>query len=208
MFCAYATSFCLALAAMADDPGMADETFSDVAARLAAPDVLRGHFEQIREIEMLSKPLLSSGRFVLSDMGLYWQQDTPVASVMIADAERLLQSVGDGALQSLDVAKNPVVLSFSESFLSIFAGNEAGLRQNFDVAFTPAENESGDWEITLTPASFPMSEAVASIIITGREYIGVLTVISRTSDKTIIRFSELQTKPDQLTEHEIELYAR
>jgi len=208
MFCATAASFCLALAALADDTVATNETFAEIAAKLAAPQVLRGNFEQTREIAMLSRPLESSGRFLLSDMGLYWQQDSPVASVMIADSDRLLQSVGDGALQSIDVAKNPVVLSFSQSFLSIFSGGEAGLRENFGVEFTPASDKSGTWEIALTPTRFPMSEAVASIILTGREYIETLTVINRTSDTTVIHFSELQTNPDHLTEHEIELYAR
>ena len=207
-FCATVVSFCLAPAALADDTAAANEAFAEIAAKLAAPEVLRGNFEQTREIAMLSKPLESSGRFLLSDMGLYWQQDRPVASVMIADADRLLQSVGDGALRSIDVAKNPVVLSFSQSFLSIFSGGEEGLRENFDVEFKPAGDESGTWEIILTPTRFPMSEAVESIILTGREYIETLTVINRTSDKTVIHFSELQTNPDHLTEHEIELYAR
>ena len=200
-------SVCLAMAAPAADTDVPDITFAEVASRLAAPAVLRGRFEQTREVEILSKPLKSSGHFILSGIGLYWHQETPLASVMIADAERLLQSVGDGPLQSIDVEKNPVVLTFSQSFLSIFKGDEAELRQHFEVAFEPGA-QPDHWKIALTPISYPMSEAIESIVLNGKEYIDQLKVTSRSSELTIISFSDLKTEPGELTEHEIELYAR
>ncbi|MEJ2127502.1 MAG: outer membrane lipoprotein carrier protein LolA [Woeseiaceae bacterium] len=207
MFCAAATALCLAFAAAAEEPVATDTTLAEVAAQLAAPAVLRGKFEQTREVRILSKPLHSSGHFVLSDLGLFWQQEQPVASILIADSERLLQSVGDGPLQSVDVARNPVVLTFSQSFLSIFRGDEAQLREQFDVAFQPGTAE-GRWRITLNPVNYPMSEAIKSIKLDGREYIETLTVTSRSSETTTISFSDLQTEPVELTEHEIQLYAR
>ena len=202
-----AAGLCLASAVAAEEPAATDMTLAEVAAQLAAPAVLRGRFEQTREVKMLSKPLQSSGYFLLSRLGLYWQQEQPVASVMIADEERLLQSVGDGPLQSIDVAKNPVVLTFSQSFLSIFQGDEARLREHFEVSFQPGE-EMGRWQISLKPVNYPVAEAIESITIDGREYIETLTVTSRSSETTTISFSNLQTEPVELTEHEIQLYAR
>lgn len=206
----YGAAIVLALSSIAGaEDGQSDEiSFDAVAAKLAAPAVLRGSFIQTRHLQLISKPLQSSGRFLLSDMGLYWEQDEPLKSVMIADGERLLQRVGDSPLQSIDVARNPVVLTFSQSFLSIFKGNEDELRSHFDLEFLPGVDEASSWMIVLTPISYPMSEAIASINISGREYIEELKVNSRSSEETIISFSNLQTEPDELTEHEIELYAR
>ena len=200
-------SVALLATAWADDEQADEILFADVAARLASPAVLRGSFVQTRQLELISKPLRSSGVFMLSEMGLYWRQDEPLQSVMIADSERLLQSIDGGPLQSIDVARNPLLLSFSRSFLSIFAGSEDDLRANFDLHFEPASDEARYWTIKLRPNSYPMSEAIDSIILHGREYIEELNVISRTSDKTTISCSDLQTEPGQLTEHEIELYA-
>lgn len=206
----YGAALVLALLsiARAQDARTDDMSFNTVSAKLAAPAVLRGSFKQTRHLQLISKPLQSSGRFLLSDMGLYWEQDEPLKSVMIADGERLLQRVGDGPLQSIDVAQNPVVLTFSQSFLSIFAGSEDELRSHFDLEFLPGDDEANGWMIVLTPTSYPMSEAIASINISGREYIEELKVNSRSSEETIISFSNLQTEPGELTEHEIELYAR
>ena len=198
-------SLLFALPAIAADASAADTAFTEVAQRLAAPAVLRGNFTQSREIALLEKPLQSSGSFLLSDLGLYWRQDKPLASVMIADGERLLQQVDNGPLQSVDVAKNPMVLTFSTSFLSIFNCSEAELRNHFTVEFMAGEN---DWSIELTPATYPMSDAIETINLRGREYIEELTVISRSLERTVIRFTDLQTEPDQLTDDETELYAQ
>jgi hypothetical protein len=195
----------LAVSAFAGDAVQVEETLQDVVARLAAHTVVRGKFRQSREIELLSEPLESSGSFLLSDRGLYWRQEQPLASVLIADGERMLQQVDDGPSQSLDVAEYPMVLPFSRVFLSIFKGSEDELRQNFDIVFTVEEQV---WKIALTPISYPLSEAIDTILLRGREYIEELTVVSRSSDETMIQFFDLQALPDQLTEHEIKLYAR
>jgi hypothetical protein len=200
-----AASLLLVLPAIAADAPEADAAFTEVAQRLAAPAVLRGNFTQSRKIALLERPLQSSGRFLLSDLGLYWRQEKPLASVMIADGKRLLQQIDNGPLQVVDVAKNPMVLTFSTSFLSIFNGSEAELRNHFAVEFAAAED---DWSIQLTPATYPLSEAIETINLRGREYIEELTVTSRSSEETVIRFSDLQTEPDQLTDNEIELYAQ
>jgi hypothetical protein len=200
-----AAAMWLSVPSLSQDIVADDVTFADIAAQLAAPTVLRGNFTQSRKIALLEQPLQSSGNFLLSDMGLYWRQDKPLASVMIADGERLLQQVDGGSLQSIDVAKNPMVLTFSTSFLSIFNGSEAELRSHFTVEFLDGEDS---WSIQLTPTEYPMSEAIETINLRGREYIEELTVISRSSEKTMIRFSDLQTEPDKLTDDEIELYAQ
>lgn len=195
----------LVSSALAEDATRSRNTFQEVMAQLAAPAVLRGNFTQTRKIELIDMPLRSSGSFVLSSMGLYWQQDEPLDTTLIADGERLLQRVGDGPLQSIDIAQNPMVLTFSKTFLSIVAGSETEIRSNFDIDFT---SEDEVWKIALTPTSYPMSEAIDSIVLRGREHIEALTVIGRSSDTTMISFTDLQTQPEQLTDDEIELYAR
>jgi hypothetical protein len=180
-------------------------TFESVVAGLAEAGVVRGNFTQTRKIELLSRPLESSGNFILSDLGLYWQQTQPFTSVLIADGERLVQRLEDGPATSVDVADNPMVLSFSRIFLSIFEGSEEELRSNFEISFASGGD---DWAMSLKPMTYPLSEAIETINLQGREYIDGIAIINRSSDEMTIRFSDVQTLPNQLTEHEIELYAR
>jgi Outer membrane lipoprotein carrier protein LolA-like len=182
-----------------------DATLDSVIARLSEPAVVRGSFEQTRDIHILSKPLRSHGIFVLSDLGLYWQQQSSPVSSLIADGTRLVQKIGDGEPETIDESSSPMVLPFSRIFLGIFRGDETSLRQNFSIAFA---SRDCSWSVVLTPLAEPLSLAIASITLRGRDYIEEVTVRASSADETQIRFADVSTQSGGLSEHELELYAR
>jgi len=196
---------CVLLFGLARGEPQAQLTLADVVARLGTPAVIRGNYTQTKEIALLSRPLESHGDFILSKLGLFWRQQSPPAGIVIADGKRLVQQIGDGDPEVTDDSSNPMALPFSRIFLGIFSGDEESLRTHFEITFS-ATGEA--WEIGLVPTTEPMSLAIESIILYGREHIEDLTVVNRSSDKTVIRFSDIRTEPEHLTEHEIELYAR
>lgn len=187
--------------------GNADETgltLELVAERLSKPGVLRGNYSQTRQIAELSRPLTSSGRFLLSESGLQWQQEKPFDNVIVADGKRVAERIADGPVKSVDSSRQPVVVAISKIFLNMFRGQHADLEDNFTVRF---EQDNETWEIGLTPTRSPLSKAIRQITLKGRERIEQISVSSGVSDEMTIRFFDLQTSPEQLTEHEIELYA-
>ena len=197
-------SMVLVASVTAQDAEEAWPTLEAVTAKLAEPDVLRGRYSQTRHIPLLSRPLESSGQFLLSDRGLHWQQEEPFMTVLIADGERLVQRLADGPAVSIDASDQPMIISFSRIFLSLFRGDRGSLGDHFEIEFARADDA---WEIGLTPISYPLSEAISKIMLRGREHIDQLSVSARSSDEMIIRFFDLQTRPEQLTEYENELYA-
>ena len=193
----------LAGASVADDPDDSELTLEVVTERLSKFAVLRGRYTQTRKIALLSRPLDSGGRFVLSDRGLQWQQEEPFKSVLVADGEQLLQQMADGPVTRIDDATQPMVVSISRIFLDMFRGRHGDLEESFAVRFEP-DNDA--WEIGLTPTSYPLSEAIRQITLKGRIHIEQVSVASGASDEMTISFLDLQTRPEQLTEHEIEIY--
>jgi hypothetical protein len=179
-------------------------TLEVVAERLSKPVVLRGNYTQTRQIAVLSRPLASSGRFLLSERGLQWQQEEPFDNVIVADGERVAERMADGPVKSTDGSRQPMVVAISRIFLDMFRGRHKDLDDNFAVRF---EQDNEAWEIGLTPTSSPLSAAIRQIILKGREHIDQISVFSGASDEMTIRFFDLQTLPEQLSDHEIELYA-
>jgi outer membrane lipoprotein-sorting protein len=179
-------------------------TLEVVAEQLSEPGVLRGIYTQTRQIAVLSRPLESTGRFLLSEKGLQWQQEKPFENVIVADGKRVAERMADGPVRSIDGAEQPIVVEISKIFLDMFRGQHANLEDNFTVRF---EQEGDAWEIGLTPRSSPMSAAIRQIKLQGRKHIEQISVSSGAADEMTIRFFDLQTSPEQLTEHEIELYA-
>lgn len=183
----------------------AEPTLDDVIARLGEPAVVRGSYEQSRELAILERPLVSNGDFILSERGLYWHQQSQPAAVVIADGQRLVQIIGDNPPEVSDDTSNPMLLPFSRIFLGLFRGDEKGLRENFEIDFAA---DGDGWRLRLEPKTEPLSLAIEAIALSGDQHIDELTVVNRSADRTIIRFFDLRTEPDHLTEHEIELYAR
>ena len=193
-----------ATAADADDIDDTALTLEAVAERLSKPVILRGNYTRTTRIAKLTRPLASSGRFLLSEKGLQWQQEKPFDYVIVADGKRVADRIADGPVNSVDGSKQPMVVAISRIFLDMFRGQHADLEDNFTVRF---EQDSDAWEIGLTPTSSPMSAAIRQIKLQGREHIEQISVSSGASDEMTIRFFDLQTSPEKLAEHEIELYA-
>lgn len=182
-----------------------DATFDSVVARISATETLRGRYSQIREIEALSRPLESGGRFIVSELGLYWEQAEPFASVLIADGERLSQSIAGQPMVTITAAEQPVLLSISQVLIGIFKGQGALLAQHFDIAF---EAQGDEWKMALTPKELPLSEAVEGIEIEGRDFMERLRVRGRAADELTVTFFDLRNQPVDLSREERGLYTR
>lgn len=164
--------------------------FIAVQQQLAQAKSLHGKFTQKRVIKVLSKPLLSSGHFSLSQkQGLKWIQEKPFPSTLTLSSSRLTQRIGNNPPMVLTKAKQPIVFSFSKIFLSVFKGDKTGLNQSFKIAFTGTPQH---WNMTLTPKSSPLNKAVKSIKLSGGKIIKQIIVDNVKHDQLIIKFSDVK----------------
>ncbi len=64
-----------------------DDNFKSVSAALAEAKILRGHFQQEKQLKILKRPLKSNGYYVhAKGQGLYWRIEKPVqVSYVIKD---------------------------------------------------------------------------------------------------------------------------
>ncbi|WP_428096541.1 outer membrane lipoprotein carrier protein LolA [Candidatus Rariloculus sp.] len=180
-----------------------DVGFEAVSRRLSAIETLRAQFTQTRQIPALSQPLHSRGRLIISGLGLYWEQSEPFKTVLIANADGLAQKIADQPVVSVSVAEQPMAVSISEVFLSIFRGDRRALDEYFDVDF---DSNGEAWTIRLVPRTFPLTEAVASIVVEGTVFLDRLSVQGVAEDLLTVEFSDQRSEPTALSREERELY--
>lgn len=196
---------CVLPAATATDAETIEMSFDAVIERLSRVETLRGRYNQIREIPALARPLESSGRFIVSELGLYWEQQEPFRTVIVADTDRLSQAVANEPMVTVSAAEQPIVVGVAQVFMGIFRGQSAAIDRYFEVHF---ESTSDAWSMTLTPKGFPLSEAVEDIVVDGRELIERLTVRGRAGDRLAMDLVELERAPQTLRAEERALYTR
>ena len=178
-------------------------SLDSVLADLGAHPTLRGNFDQTREIPGLSRPLHSTGSFVVSDAGLYWAQATPFEFVLIADESRLIQKVLDQPPVELDFRSQPIAASIGSIFVGIVTGQRALLERNFVLSFSSG---SDGWAIGLVPRSEVIARAIESIEVRGAAAIAALEIRGAGGDRVEIGLSDLRAEPAQLTDAERALY--
>jgi hypothetical protein len=184
---------------------VADRTSLDVVSeRLGSIETLRGEFEQTREIPALSRPLHSSGRFVISELGLYWEQHAPFGLLLIASNDGMIQKVTDQPAITVSADEQPIALWISQVLLGIFRGDRTEIDRFFDVEFEGSDEE---WAMQLTPTAFPLTEAIDRIVIDGHQHIERLRIYGVAKDLQTIDFSGQRSEPDQLSEAERALYS-
>lgn len=173
----------------------AEDLASDVKARLASPQVLRGQFEQTKVVSGFKKPLLSSGVFLLwRGHGVLWQTRKPFDSTLTIRRDRLLLSQSDGAtVYRVDAGREPGLRAVNELLFALFSGDVTSLQKAFRLegALLP----KGEWKLVLLPTESGLSRVFTRVELEGGRYVRQVRLAESNGDTSLIRFDQLAETP-------------
>lgn len=166
-----------------------------VRARLAKPAVLRGQFEQQKQLQSFRNPLTSSGDFLLlRDRGVTWNTRQPFASSTRLTRRKLLATMPDGSTQVLvDASSSPAMAAVNALLMALVAGDLDALAMRFTLKETLRAD--GGWSLTLQPRDAALKQAFSRIVLDGDRYVRGVEIIEPAGDRTRIRFSGLREGP-------------
>ena len=180
-----------------------DATIDEVFGRLSAVETVRGEFVQSREISALSNPLRSSGHFIVSELGLYWEQREPFPTVLIAREDSISEQIGGQPRTTVSASQSPISASISRIFLGLFSGDLGKLEEVFRVGF---EGSNERWTLSLEPRSYPLTEAIEAVTVSGSDYMESIQVDGLAGDRMTIELLDQSAEPAVLSLQERELY--
>jgi hypothetical protein len=170
----------------------APPSLSALLSQFAAMPGLEARFREEKRIALLAAPLVSEGSLHFAPPGrLARHTESPMrASVVVSGG---VLRFGDGtSSERLDLASNPTVRLFTESFLALFAGDEQALRRLYTMSYTPMP--SGDWELQLTPREARLSRVVRQVVVRGHGVIlERMRVAEVSGDETVTTFTAVNT---------------
>ena len=166
-----------------------------VRARLAKPAVLRGQFEQQKQLQGFRNPLKSSGDFLLlRDRGIAWNTRLPFASSTRLTRRKLLATMPDGSTQVLvDASASPAMAAVNALLMALVAGDLDALATRFTLK--EALRADGCWSLTLQPRDAALKQAFSRIVLDGDRYVRGVEIVEPAGDRTRIRFSGLREAP-------------
>lgn len=166
-----------------------------VRALLAQPEVLRGRFEQRKQLQGFRNPLVSRGDFLLlRDRGVAWDTTEPFTSSTLLTRERLLTRLPDGSQRIvLDAAASPGMAAVNSLLMALVAGDLDALAPQFHIEETLLAD--GGWTLTLHPREAGLKRVFARIVLGGDRHVREVHIEESGGDRTALRFFELRDQP-------------
>lgn len=162
-----------------------------LAAFRKSPGV-SARFVEEKHIALLKKPLKSEGNiYFLSPGKLARHVEAPKPSRILLEGNELRIEDGKG-VRSVDLGKNAAVAALVRSFVHLLHGDRAALEKDYAVQFS-AQGDA--FRLKLVPKAAPLSQLVTSIEAAGKGLVlGEMTVLEAGGDKTVTRFSDVNTE--------------
>ncbi len=177
-----------------------------VRQRIAQVQVLRGGFEQEKQVAGFRNPLRSQGKFLLArDKGVVWTTLKPFPSELVITRERILSrdGAGNGRVEA-DASQQPALRQVNAMMFALMGGDVSALASRFDI---DAQALPGDaWSLTLKPKSAGLAKAFTRIDLQGDKYVREVDIVEGGGDRTVLKFVDLSEAPAQLTADEAQRF--
>ncbi len=193
--------------ALAADPATPAAPAADTAAlaaaigsRLAQPAVLRGRFEQTKQVAGFSRPLRSSGDFLVArDHGVLWHTREPFAGELKLTREAIVATKDGETAFRLSADEEPTVRVINGLMFSLLNGEVARLAEHFTV-----DGQAGDagWELALKPRQPGLAKLLSGVNLQGDRHVRRIVLDEANGDRTEIVFSDQRDTPPALTADE------
>lgn len=150
-------------------------------------------FREEKRIALLTTPAISEGTVHYMRPGRLVRRITsPSAQVVLIDGDALSMREGTRT-ERIDLAAQPVVRSFVDTFSELLRGDRAALERVYRVQFTPGEG--GAWTLALTPRSAPLDRFLREIRFEGSgTALRAMVMTEVSGDATTTTFHDVNTR--------------
>ena len=172
---------------------------ADGVETLQPGEVLRGQFQQERQLQGFDAPLRSSGTFVLApDQGLIWRVEQPFAVTTIMSTAGLAQQSDGMTTLDLPASKAPFMAGLYDTLTGALTGDLGHLEQQFVIS---RGEEGGKWHLKLKPRQ-DGNVPIAEIDLMGGAAVERVEIAKAGGDKDILTFSDQKRSNEPLSAEE------
>lgn len=140
-------------------------TIDEICTFLTSSKVTSGDFVQEKISPKLSKPLISSGKFIFCSKGIVWAAQKPFKTSTVITENSIIQIGLNGKKQVIDGLSNEIFKSAAQTLSSLFTGTKSQLETYFTIQ--DFSSDSSSWKMTLIPKDKTISAAIQQIALGG-----------------------------------------
>lgn len=185
---------------LAGSAAQAADLVAGVRERLEQPVVLRGEFAQSKSVAGFSRPLASSGDFLVSrERGVLWRTRKPFAGELRMTRNEIVATQDGRVAFRLDAGREPSVRVINNLMFSLLGGDVLALKSHFTL---DGRLSGKAWTLSLTPRQPTLAKILRKVELSGDRYVREITLDEHNGDRTQIRFVALSATPAALSADE------
>lgn len=163
---------------------------AQIAAQARQNPVLRAEFVQTKTMAALKRPLVSTGRMLLSsEHGVAWFVETPVRAGYVISEQRLTEMDAQGTPRAREATDVPGLAQISRTFQAMMSGQLDALRDSFDVQVTGTPTR---WEMVLSPRQRQTAAFLSRLQLSGGRHVDRVTIVEANGDTTTLQMKNVQ----------------
>jgi hypothetical protein len=152
---------------------------------------LYAKFREEKHMALLAAPLINEGTLHYQNGKLARHTTSPMRSSIVIDQDRI-QFGDENGREQLELAGNPVVRLFVDSFVKILAGDKAALERIYDMKFEIVDASARRWKLVLRPKVDPMDKVIDRMELEGTDLVvSRMVVVEKGGDETVTTFTDV-----------------
>lgn len=169
--------------APSDDPVLAR-----IASNLSRPAVLRSDFTQTKTVAAMTRPIVTSGKFVYArEQGILWKIEQPYRVTYALSEKGVVEVDASGAVVR-SANQSQGMQHIGRIFRALFEADFTALGQYF----VPTVTGSADrWELALAPRG-PLRQAFKNVRVRGTRFVEEVHFDEANGDTMVIRFVNIR----------------
>ena len=182
-------------------------TLDTVCKSLASHPNTTGDFTLSKTIQTNGRKLKSTGKYIISPIGILWNTEKPVSTSIILTKNSVVQIAANGNKSVLSGNDNQIFTGISETLSSVLSGDAAALRRNFTCSFTV--NEKGEWTMSLKPKDSTIAAVMNELTLSGsyNEYAVMTSLVMAEASGNLLSYEfENQKFPEELSADEKKIF--
>jgi hypothetical protein len=172
------------------------EALARIGAQIGQHPVVRAEFTQTRQMAVMKRPLVTTGRLVYArQQGVLWQIEQPYRMSYVLGEERIAEIGADGARRERRLRDVPGLAQVSRVLRALFGADTRVLQEHFEVTL---RGDAAKWELDLKPRQAQLAQFIAGLRVSGGRFVDAIRMDEPGGDRTDIQFrnSQAAAAPD------------
>ena len=171
------------------------DALDKISEKISLYPVIRAEFTQTKQMQVLKRPLITTGQFTYSNIeGVLWQIAQPYRISYVLGEDKIVETDANGLRKVKGIREVAGLAQVGRVFRAMLGANASALRAYFDVTVQhdAKQGDTDKWQLMLKPRQQQIAKSLSLIELSGNQFVETIIIHEASGDTTTLRFKKTQ----------------